>query len=180
MANIYGTFSILGFKVYGFTNQENGYMFGIMGLVGAIIQGGFIRYLSKLFSEKTLVVLGMLFMMTGLGLIPFGGNFTGVAIAVGIMYIGTGIIQPTIMSMVSKYSPDGEQGKVLGITQSLASLGRVFGPLWGGFSYDYFGYRFPFLTGALFTFLALIIAIYILNSRHYTVFINAKSIEENV
>lgn len=180
VANIYGTYSILGNKYYGFTDQQNGYLFGVMGIVGAVIQGGAIKQLSAKFSEKGLVLSGMGFMIAGLGFIPFGRGFVDEAVIVALLSVGTGIIQPTIMSMISKYSPDHEQGKILGMNQSLAALGRVFGPLWGGFSYDYFGYRFPFLTGALFTFLALIIAVYVLNSQNKSDFDDNGTIEENV
>lgn len=160
MANIYGTFALLGYKEFGFTDRQNGYMYGIIGLVGAIVQGGLIRYLAKYFSDKQLVTSGLFFMSVGLGMLPYGGNFLGVALVATVLSFGTGILQPTILSLVSKYAPDEGQGAILGLNQSLASLARVLGPLWGGFAFDYLGYQFPFLTGAAFTFMALIFIIY--------------------
>lgn len=156
IANIYGTFAILGYKFYGFTDQQNGILFGITGLVGAGIQAGLIRFLSKKLSDKTIVMMGILFMAIGLGLLPYGGNFTGVAIVISIMAIGSGILQPIIPSMISKYTPEHQQGATLGFSQSVSAFARVLGPLWGGFSFDILGYQFPFLTGAFFTFLTLI------------------------
>lgn len=156
IANIYGTFAILGYKFYGFTDQQNGILFGITGLVGAGIQAGLIRFLSKKLSDKTIVMMGILLMAIGLGLLPYGGNFTGVAIVISIMAIGSGILQPIIPSMISKYTPEHQQGATLGFSQSVSAFARVLGPLWGGFSFDILGYQFPFLTGAFFTFLTLI------------------------
>ena len=164
MANIYGTFSILGYKVYGFTDQQNGILFGINGLTGAIVQGGLIRILSKKFSDKPLVLAGTFFMVIGLGMLPYGENFWGVSMVMIVLSIGTGILQPTLMSMVSKYSPDRKQGAILGLNQSIASFARVLGPLWGGFSFDYLGYQFPFLTGAAFTFVTFLITLIYLNT----------------
>ncbi len=162
MANIYGTFALLGYKVYHFTDRDNGMLFGILGLVGAIVQGGLIRSLSKRVKDKTLLFVGTFLMMVGLGLLPYGGNFLGIAIVAGVLAVGTGILQPTILSMVSKYSPEDQQGGILGLNQSIASLARVLGPLWGGFSFQYMGYGSPFLTGAIFTFITLvIIAVYL-------------------
>ena len=43
MANTYGTFALLGYKVYGFSDFQNGLILGIVGLVGAMVQGGLIR-----------------------------------------------------------------------------------------------------------------------------------------
>ncbi|MCF8241220.1 MAG: MFS transporter [Melioribacteraceae bacterium] len=165
MANIYGTFAILGYKVYHFTDQQTGYLFGIIGIIGALVQGGLIRYISKKFEDTFLITVGTFLMMIGLGLIPFGQNFTGVAIVVSILALGTGLLQPTILSMISKYAPDKEQGAILGLNQSFASFARVLGPLWGGFSYDFLGYQAPFLTGAAFTLITFLMSIIFLNSK---------------
>lgn len=162
MANIYGTFAILGYKFYHFSDQQTGMLFGISGIIGALIQGGLMRILSGKISDRSLVLTGSFSMMIGLGFLPFGSNFTGVAVIISILSIGTGILQPTILSMISKYSPENEQGALLGINQSFSSFARVLGPLWGGFAYDFFGYQFPFLTGAAFTFLAFLLSYFLL------------------
>jgi DHA1 family tetracycline resistance protein-like MFS transporter len=164
IANIYGTFAILGYKFYHFSDQQNGMLFGISGLVGALVQAGFIRTLSQKLNDKTIVLIGIFFMMIGLGFLPYGGNFSGVAIVISIMAVGSGILQPIIPSMISKYAPDNQQGATLGFSQSVSALARVFGPLWGGFSYHFLGYQFPFLTGALFTMLAFIVSFFMFKS----------------
>ncbi len=165
MANIFGTLSLLGYKVFHFTDQQNGYVFGIMGIVGAVIQGGVIKKLSHKFSERIIIMGGALFMMVGLALMPYEKNFLEVAIVVAIYGIGTGILQPVVVSMVSKYAPESEQGAVLGFNQSIASFARVLGPIWGGFAFDYLGYEFPFLTGAAFTFISFLIAFFLLKGK---------------
>jgi multidrug resistance protein len=165
VANIYGTFALLGNKYYGFTNRENGYLFGIMGIVSATIQGGLMKRISKSLSEKSILFLGIIFLMTGLFLIPFGINFTGVAFISIIYAIGTGILQPSIVSFVSKYSPDDKQGMVLGFNSSMASLARVLGPLWGGFAFEFLGYEAPFITGAVFTFFTLVTTWYLIKTK---------------
>ncbi len=167
MANIYGTFALLGYKVYGFEDRQIGYLFGIIGIIGAIIQGGVLRQISKYVSDEKLVIIGIFFMMIGLGGLPYGVNFLGVAIIGGFLAIGSGILQPTILGLVSKEANEENQGSILGLNQSLASLARVFGPLWGGFAYDYLGYQFPFLTGGIFTLFTLFISYYFLNSKKY-------------
>lgn len=165
IAIIYGMFAILGHNFYHFSDQQNGMLFGITGLVGAAIQAGFIRTLSHKLNDKTIVLLGIFFMMIGLGLLPYGGNFLGVAIIISIMAVGAGILQPIIPGMISKYSPEGQQGAILGFSQSISAFARVLGPLWGGFSYDAFGYQYPFITGAAFTLITFIAAFYLLKTN---------------
>jgi MFS transporter, DHA1 family, tetracycline resistance protein len=165
IANIYGTFSILGYKFYHFSDQQNGMVFGITGLVGTLVQAGFIRTLSRKLNDKVIVIIGTVFMIIGLAFLPYGGNFVGVAIIISIMSIGTGILQPMIPGMISKYSPEHQQGETLGFSQSISAFARVLGPLWGGFSYDFIGYQFPFLTGAFFTFLMLVACFFFLKNE---------------
>jgi DHA1 family tetracycline resistance protein-like MFS transporter len=167
IANIYGTFALLGYKIYGFTDAQNGYQFALVGIVSAVIQGGLIKKLSEKFSDGFLVASGTLLMVIGLGFMPYSINFYGVAVTVIILSMGTGVLQPTILSMISKYAPEDKQGTILGLNQSIGALARVLGPLWGGFAFDFIGYEFPFLTGALFTFITFIVTIAYLNKKYF-------------
>lgn len=150
MANIYGTFALIGYEHYHFTDMQNGLMYGILGLVSAIVQGGLLKFISKYMDQKKLIKLGSVTMMLGLALIPYGINFAGLALIISILSFGSGILQPTILSMISTIAPDTEQGITLGTNQSMSSLARVLGPFWGGFAFQYLGYQWPFLTGGIF------------------------------
>ncbi|MDP1994220.1 MAG: MFS transporter, partial [Ignavibacteria bacterium] len=97
--------------------------------------------------------------------IPYGINLTGVIIITCVMSVGTGILQPILLSLVSKVAPENEQGIVLGVNQSFSSFARMLGPLWGGFSYQYLGYQIPFLTGAFFVLLVFLFSIFYLNNH---------------
>lgn len=158
VANIYGTFALLGDKVYGFTDLQNGYMYGIIGLSSAIVQGGLLGKISKYISQIKLISAGSFCMMIGLGLIPYGGTFLGLAIIVIILSLGTGTLQPTLLSLISEVTSESEQGFTLGFNQSLSAFARVLGPLWGGFTFEYLGFPFPFITGSFFSLIILIIS----------------------
>lgn len=164
-ANIYGTFALLGIKVYGFTDMQNGYMFGIIGLSSAIVQGGMIGRINKVMSKKNILIVASFLIMIMLALIPYAGTFLGLSIVSIILSYGTGTFQPTILSLISEVVSDAEQGITLGLNQSLASFARVLGPLWGGFAFKYFGYPFPFLTGAGFTFIIFCIILFYLPKK---------------
>lgn len=159
VANIYGTFALLGFKIYHFTDMQNGYMYGILGLSSAIVQGGLLAQISKYFSKGKLISIGAFCMMIGLGLIPYGGSFLGLAIIGIILSLGTGTLQPTLLSLISEVTSEAEQGITLGFNQSLSAFARVLGPLWGGFTFEFLGYPFPFLTGSFFSLIILILSV---------------------
>ena len=164
-ANIYGTFALLGLKVYGFTDMQNGYMYGIVGLSSAIIQGGLIGRINKLMSKKMILTIGSILMMLSLAMIPYAGTFLGLAIVSIVLSYGTGTFQPTVLSLISEVTSETEQGITLGINQSLSSFARVLGPLWGGFAFEYLGYPFPFLTGAVFTFIIFLLTVFYLPKK---------------
>lgn len=159
-ANIYGTFALLGIQVFGFTDLQNGYMFGIIGLSSAIVQGGLIGPITKFLGKKKVLIMGSFLIMVTLAIIPYAGNFLWLAVDSIFLSIGTGMLQPTLLSLISGVASEAEQGMTLGVNQSLSALARMFGPLWGGFAFEFFGYPFPFLTGAAFMFLVVAATIF--------------------
>ena len=165
MANIFGTFSLLGYKQFHLTDLQIGVLFGIMGTVSAFSQTGVIHVLTKYFKEVTIMSFGTFILFVALLLIPFSTSYLMLGIVSGVITLGTGLLIPTSLSLLSKVTPDNEQGAVLGINQSLAALARVLGPLWGGFSFQFFGHAFPFLTGAFFVLLTFIYVVFYLSSK---------------
>jgi predicted MFS family arabinose efflux permease len=77
----------------------------------------------------------------------------------GLMALGMGFNNPSLTSAVSRLSDPSEQGGMLGLAQSLAALGRIVGPAWGGFLFDWAGITVPFVSAALIMALALLLAI---------------------
>ncbi len=61
------------------------------------------------------------------------------------------------MSVASK---DSEQGKVMGASQSAASLGRILGPILGGWLYTNYGMGSPFWAAGLVTLIGFLAIIY--------------------
>ncbi|MBT8379183.1 MAG: MFS transporter [Ignavibacteria bacterium] len=164
-ANIYGTFALLGIEVYGFSDLQNGYMFGIVGLSSAMVQGGLIGPITKFLGKKKILIIGSALIMITLALIPYAGNFLWLAVVGIFLSLGTGMLQPTLLSLISEVASDAEQGITLGVNQSLSALARMLGPLWGGFAFEFLGYPLPFLTGSAFMLLIVIATIFYIPKR---------------
>jgi len=165
MSNIFGTFSLLGYKDYHLNDMQIGVLFGIMGIFSAFSQTGLIHILSKRYKEITIISLGAFLLLISMILMPNSNGYTMLGIVSGVFTLGTGLLIPTSLSLLSKVTPDNEQGAILGINQSISALARVLGPLWGGFSFQFFGHSFPFLTGAFFVFAILIYSVFYLKSK---------------
>ena len=129
MTASFGLFTLYRF---GFDAHDTGWIFAFVGVVGALVQGGLIGRLVKAFGEPPLVIVGALLFTASLVLIPLTGPGTGMAalLALGALFaLGNGLATPSLTSLASKSAGAGEQGGVLGVTQSVASLSRVVGPL---------------------------------------------------
>jgi MFS transporter, DHA1 family, tetracycline resistance protein len=128
MTSSFGLFTLYRF---GFDAHDTGWIFAFVGVVGAIIQGGLIGRLVKMFGELPLVIAGALLFAASLFVIPLTGPHTGTLalLAIGAAFaIGNGLATPSLTSLASKSAGAGEQGGVLGVTQSVASLARAVGP----------------------------------------------------
>lgn len=163
VANIYGTFALLGYKMYHLNDMQIGSVYGVIGIIGAIVQGGLIGRLSKKHSDNKLITTGAFFMMIGLALMPYAGSYVGLLIVCVVLASGSGILQPTLLSLLSKVAPEAEQGMILSINQSLSAFARMLGPLWGGFAFEFLGYDVPFETGAACSLLILLFSIFSFN-----------------
>ena len=72
----------------------------------------------------------------------------GVFSAVAILATGTGLVTPSLRSLVSRRLNSEGQGAALGSLQALQSLGSFLGPPLAGLSYDLLGQTSPFLGSA--------------------------------
>lgn len=125
------TFSLFMMFRLGYDAFHNGWIFAFVGVISAIIQGGLIGKLVKKFGEPFLVILGGLLFTASLFAIPFVTPVTGLIaiLALGAATaIGQALSAPSLSSLASKSADAGEQGVVLGVTQSVASLARAVGP----------------------------------------------------
>jgi len=126
------SFALFTMYRFGYDAHDTGWLFAYVGIIGAIIQGGLIGRLVKIFSEPTLVITGALLFTLSLFAIPLTSPHTGLfaLLAVGACFaIGNGLATPSLTGLASKSAGRGEQGGVLGVTQSVASLARTVGPL---------------------------------------------------
>jgi len=125
------SFSLFMMFRLGYDAFHNGWIFAFVGVISAIVQGGLIGRLVKRFGEPLLVIVGSLLFTVSLLVVPFVRSTTGLAtilVIAAATSIGQALSAPTLSSLASKSASAAEQGSVLGVMQSVASLARAVGP----------------------------------------------------
>ena len=157
-ANLETIFALFMEIRFSFDALHTGYVFGFIGICSALMQGVFIGRLSKRFGEKRLITLSTLMISSSFILLAILPELFPFILATGILALGIGMHNPSVLSLVSKKAKAGERGSVLGINQSFSALGRVLGPLWAGFFFDYIGPGFPLISAGILVFFAFLLS----------------------
>jgi predicted MFS family arabinose efflux permease len=96
---------------------------------------------------------------------PFTPDLPSYCLILTVMSFGMGINNPSITALLSKSSDVEKQGGIMGIAQSMASLGRILGPMWGGYAFGALGPASPFITGGTFMGLAFLLSLISLGNQ---------------
>lgn len=141
-------FALFAGARFGYGATTIGYLFAWVGVVLAVVQGLLVGRVVSRVGEQRLVPAAILVIALALAAHAVVPNVPALLAAMGVLAAGMGFNSPSMLSMVSKLADPAEQGSILGVSQSLGSLARIVGPVWGGFVFDRFGITVPFLTSA--------------------------------
>jgi MFS family permease len=148
-ANMEATLVLLTQQYFNFTPKLNSYLFVYVGVLILLVQGGLVRRMAKKGIEKRMVISGCFLTAIGLLFTPATHTVVGLCVALAFLAVGSGINTPANQSILSKLSPPEKVGGVLGVGQSLSTLGRILGPAIGTAAFGYFGAFSPYAIGAV-------------------------------
>ena len=126
------TFALFAAHRFNFDAWHTGLLFGYVGVIGAVIQGGLLGRLVRIFGDKPLAVTGTAIFAASVFCFPLGHSVTALIIASTGFAIGNSLMTPTLNALASKSVSAAWQGRVLGVLASVASLARIIGPVLGG------------------------------------------------
>jgi DHA1 family tetracycline resistance protein-like MFS transporter len=158
-AGMESTFALWAIGQFGWGPRQVGYVFAYVGLISAILQGGLIGRLTRRFGEERLLFCGLALIGAGLLVLPVSREIPILGIAVTLLALGMGLMQPSLNSLISRRAGREEQGEVMGVSQSIGSLSRVLGPVAAGFFFAEFGRNAAFFWGAVLVAAALMLAL---------------------
>ncbi|MCW5824327.1 MAG: MFS transporter [Cyanobacteria bacterium TGS_CYA1] len=147
-ANMEATLILLTNKIFKFNDVQNMLMFLYIGILMVFVQGGLIHRLNKKYGEKKLIIIGTALIALGLLATPISQNPVILYAALAVLALGSGINTPANQSILSKLAPSDTAGGVLGVGQSLSTLGRILGPIVGCYVFEKLGAQSPYMIGA--------------------------------
>lgn len=153
-----GTFALWTQKRFNFGPEQNGYIFAFIGIVSVIAQLKLLPLLVKKFHERVLLNYSTIFFGLGFFLIPFVPNPWYLLATQSFIIFGNAMANPAIQALASENVPKEEYGETLGFLQSAGSLGRIVGPVLGGYLFGALGIDSPFFFAA---FILFVIYIYL-------------------
>jgi len=142
------TFGLFVTSEFGYSERASGLLLAMVGIMMAIVQGGLLGRITKIFGDERLVWIGSFIL--GLGLIFLSAAVENWMIyaALMILAVGYSLANPCLQAIVSKAAGQERRGSVMGIYQSGAGLARILAPIAAGVFY-HVNSRYPMKLGAL-------------------------------
>lgn len=148
MSGLQSNFAVLTLKRYGYGPDDNAILFAYLGVLAALAQGVLVRRVIPALGEERTARTGLVLNCLGFSLMAYAPSPLWIYLAIAFTAAGNGLVMPSMTSILAHRAGPGRQGEVLGSMQALASLGRIFGPLIAGWSFDHIATGAPYWFGS--------------------------------
>jgi DHA1 family multidrug resistance protein-like MFS transporter len=142
-ANVFGLYAL---EKFSFGPEDVGVMMMVLGLVSAVAQGLLAGPATKKWGDRIIIKVGLFATAIGYGLMLLADTYTTILLATAFFALTVALQIPALTSLTSQRATV-PQGIAMGLSNSFVSLGRIVGPLVGGFLFD-LNILFPYLSGA--------------------------------
>ncbi|XP_037068454.1 major facilitator superfamily domain-containing protein 10-like [Pollicipes pollicipes] len=113
---------------FHYTSMQQGYMFLYMGVVMALVQGGYVRRISEARMERTAVV-GVALLLPSFLAVAFSYSQAGLYVGFTLYALSTAVCVPCMSTVAARYGGQHQKGAVTGVFRSLGALARALGPV---------------------------------------------------
>ena len=146
---IYVSFPLYSQQVLGYERRSVSSFFVVIGLVTIVVQGRIVGRLAPRFGERRLVVAGAALMAAGFGaFVPLARTTEGLLASIALLTTGFCLVGPSLAALMSRTTAAEEQGRALGMLQSVGAVARIVGPPAAGIAGQVAGPAAPFYAAA--------------------------------
>jgi MFS family permease len=129
--------------------EEIGTVYTYIGAISVFARVLVLGRMLDHFGEARLSRIGTLLLSSGLMLLPFAHSLGTLALAVGLLPLGTALLFPCVSALLSRVVPATERGMYLGLQQTFGGAARCIAPISFGYLFDRAGHPTPFVIASV-------------------------------
>ncbi|MEZ4959386.1 MAG: MFS transporter [Saprospiraceae bacterium] len=157
-------FSVLLIEKFSYAEKDIGFLYAWIGVWLVFTQGFIVRRLSKVVAPATVLSFGILSLSIWIGAVLLPDKDVWFYFINPLIAMSQGVISPNLTTVVSMQAGPERQGEVLGINQSMLSLGQIVPPLLAGYLNTISG-SLPMAAGAFLVFCGWVVFVFIFKKQ---------------
>jgi DHA1 family multidrug resistance protein-like MFS transporter len=155
--NVFGLYALRKFS-YG--PDEVGIILMVLGLVSALTQGLLAGPATRRWGDEAILKAFLLVAAVAYGLMLLADSFPTVILTTAFFAMAVSLQTPSLLSLTSRRATV-PQGIAMGLSNSFTSLGRIFGPILGGYLLDvHLG--LPYLAGTVIIAAGFVVSLFVI------------------
>ena len=158
-------FSVLLIQKFSFAEKDIGFLYGWVGLWLVFTQAVLVRKLSGRVASERILMFTPLALAISVGIIVVPDQSFWFYIINPAIAMAQGMTSPNMMTVVSRQAGRSHQGEILGINQSMNSIGQTIPPLIAGYLNTLNG-SLPIISGAICIFCGWLIYVFLFDRKN--------------
>jgi len=157
-------FSVYLIEDFHYSEKDVGFIFGWIGIWLVLTQGVLVRWLAPRVAAKRILSFSILVLASAVVLVIIPDTSMQLYLLTPLVAIAQGVTAPNLNTVVSQQARPDQQGEILGINQSMQSLGNLVPPLIGSYLLVY-GSAVVILVGAGLILLGWLVYVLLFNTN---------------
>jgi len=151
------TFPLFAEMQINATPQQVSFYMAWIGVLRVIFQSFLINPILKKLRENNTLVIGIFSMIFAMSFLIFSTSYWIVYLPFFFLAFGTGVARPILTSKLTNTVKREETGSLLGVNNSLTSIGQIITPILGGIMLQFLPTQIlPFLSAAIFALIIIL------------------------
>jgi len=159
----FGIFGLYASQKFNAGPDAVGMIMVVFGIVTALAQGVLTGPLTQKWGERMVICGSLLLTAISFVLISISNSFPLFLAAIAFFTLSVSILTPAVSALTSRVTTL-EQGITMGLSNASQSLGRIVGPMLGGFSYD-INLEYPNMIGAVGMGIGFLVSLWMLERK---------------
>ena len=129
--------------------QDVGYFFGAVGVAMITLQGGLLAALTKVFGQINVLRVGSVTFAVSLFVVATADTTVWMPAMIFLAFSGSTVCLPLLNAIASEIVEPSHRGRMMGMTASASSTGRIVGPLFAAGLLNFRDFSTAWLGSAL-------------------------------